>query len=47
MVLGFCYKQDKNVSLKNKAKANKDGISSELALDIDTKKKKDKKENNQ
>jgi len=47
MVLGFCYKQDKNVSLKNKAKANKDGISSELALDIDTEKKKDKKENNQ
>ncbi|QAT41041.1 hypothetical protein [Clostridium sp. JN-9] len=47
MVLGFCYKQDKGVSLKGKAKANKKGVSSELALDIDNKNKKDKKETNQ
>lgn len=47
MVLTFCYKQDKNVSLKNKAKFTEKGISSELTLDIDTENGKDKKEINQ
>lgn len=48
MVLAFCYKQEKNVAMMSKAKANKDGISTELALNIDNKKNKknNKKENN-
>lgn len=45
MVLGFCYKQEKNVAMMSKAKANKDGISTELALNIDNKEN-NKKENN-
>lgn len=47
MVLGFCYKQDKSVSLKGKIKANRKNITSELALDVNNKNEKDKKENNQ
>lgn len=38
MVLGFCYKQDKSVSLKGKTMANKEGVLSELALNVDNKK---------
>lgn len=43
MVLCFCYKQEKNISLHSKTNANKNEIYSELALDID--KEQDKKEN--
>jgi len=46
MVLCFCYKQNKSVSLKGKAKATKDEISSEIALDIDTKKKTSRQKRN-
>lgn len=45
MVLAFCYKQEKNVAMMSKAKANKDGISTELALNIENKEN-NKKENN-
>lgn len=46
MLLAFCYKQEKSVAMKSKAKANKNGVSTELALNIDSNKKRNKKENN-
>lgn len=45
MLLAFCYKQEKSIAMRNKANVNKDGISTELALYVDNKKR-NKKENN-
>lgn len=45
MLLAFCYKQEKSVAMMSKAKANKDGISTELALNVENKDN-NKKENN-
>jgi hypothetical protein len=45
MVLCFCYKQEKNISLHSKAQANKDEVYAEIALDIDKEDKQNKKEN--
>lgn len=45
MLLAFCYKQEKSVAMRNKANVNKDGISTELAVYVDNKKR-NKKENN-
>ncbi|PJI08704.1 MULTISPECIES: hypothetical protein [Clostridium] len=45
MLLAFCYRQEKSIAFRNKIKADRRGISSQLMIDIDSSKKTNKKEN--